>query len=209
MKKSLFYCLVALLLISSFVLAAEDDNSAGNTPAQINNLSSDLSSTDVKGKTNDLLSKEIQLPENYQIWARIFFGLKSENPASIQIFIVLICVWISILIILHALMGFFPGLREGFKGWVLAVALNIFFATVGTTKVAADFFFDLGNFFGYLEGWSLLTLALTIIIVLVVLYGVQKFVKHIQNRAGWETARNVGRNIAMVNAEGRAISESL
>ncbi|MBS3077252.1 hypothetical protein J4233_03180 [Candidatus Pacearchaeota archaeon] len=177
----------------------------GSVAGQLGELKEGVDTTKVQSKTNEVLAKEIEIPENLQVIARVVFGFKTDEPVDLQTFIVLICLWIAMLILIaHFLV---IGVGRGAKSWLLAIVVNLVLSSLGITLQIAGFFSDLGSFFGYLRSWSILSLILAIMVLFIVVYLLQFLAKYIESRMNIEGARSVGRGIAFASTLGQTTSD--
>ena len=162
MKKNLVIILSLILLLAIPIIIAVEDttNQQDNKDIiQISNLS----------EIKNPLSKEITIPANLEIPAKIVFGLTSEDKLDIQLFIVLIAIWLFFFLIIHNVLGLTP-FFEGWKAWMGGIIGTLLISITGSIKSTAILFFNLGNMFGILEKWGPLKLGFSIVLIIIVFY---------------------------------------
>ena len=79
----------SILVINIYLINSADTNSI---PSPQNEQTS--KTINFQEKSNQALSKEVIIPENLQILARIVFGLQKDRDIQLQNFIVLVALWI-------------------------------------------------------------------------------------------------------------------
>ena len=102
--KRWFVLLAVLLLMSNFVLAQDSEEG-------------------VKEKSNELLEKEVNIPENLRSITRVVFGLEKDEVIDFQRVVILIGVFIMLLILAKSVLELTPFLNEGVISWAGAVVV--------------------------------------------------------------------------------------
>lgn len=189
MKRELIALMFIFVLFSVNVLAL-DDTSESNVSI------TSLNAGNVQDKTNGLLTKEIQIPDNWQIPARIVFGVRSEEPISFQMFIILICFEVILLLLIKsAYCAFRISSQAGLEGWIVSLAITLILSASGGLLLASSGIMALGNLFGIIENWGILSLAITLILLLLVFYLLSKLIKSLRNRKRISDAERIGEHL--------------
>lgn len=160
----------------------------------------------LRQKSNEVLSNEIEIPENLQKFSRVFFGLKNEEEVSLQKFIIFVGVWLVFLFLLASILEITP-FFDGWKSWIGAVVVNLLVGLSGGFLLVTGFIFSLSNLFGVLENWGILTLFIGLILVALFYYLLSKLIVIIREKNGEDKMSRVGRNIAIANEIGKAHAE--
>jgi len=199
MMKKLFVVFVLALLFSGAVLAQELE---GN----VNDL--DGASFDLRERSNEVLESEIQIPGGLQFLARVVFGLGGESDVSLQLFFVLVGLWIIVLLFVKSFGGLILGIGEGLKAWTFSIAVvSILFGLSGGLLFAAQFFLDLSKLFGLLEDWSIITLLIAVSLLFVIYYLATKLIKILKVKSEVAEAEEIGRDIGFARLFGKASRE--
>jgi len=200
-------CFVLLIVLFGFFVVGQSEEGGGvagnsgkfnGTPADLKNALSEVNgSLDASGfrsKTNEVLAKEIQVPENWKIPARIVFGLKADDPVDLQTFIVLVAIWFSCLIFMKYVVELMPIIGEGsgLRQWFSAIVVTLLIAVSGGLLLAADFFADLGRLFGIIREWGILTTVLAVIIAFFIVYIFSLITAWLKSKAGEAVAFRMG-----------------
>lgn len=198
-KRVLAFSILILLLFSILFISintnscfAQDIDLEDENDTTLEDLKKIGDIKNVKGKTEELLAKQVQIPEKLQIFARIIFGLKSDEEIDLQHLIVLIAIWIMLLMFIEAILKFMPFFEEGAKTWITAAAITCLIAITGVTKTISTFFFNLGNIFGILEKWGPLRLAFAIIIAFAIFYVTSYVLKIFREKYELQRAKQEG-----------------
>jgi len=165
MKKSLLIMTIfSILVINIYLINSADTNSI---PSPQNEQTS--KTINFQEKSNQALSKEVIIPENLQILARIVFGLQKDRDIQLQNFIVLVALWIMLFAIIKATTNFMPFFETDWKSWVVSIVITLIISTTGTIISISAWLFGFGGFF---KNQSLLNLIFILIILAVLSFGV-------------------------------------
>ena len=170
MKRGILILLTLLLLSPIVITAAEE-------PAK-----SPLN-------TGNLLDKEIEIPEGFQILARVFFGI--DDSISISAVIILLAIWFVLFIIITntlKLMHFF----KGGIAWLIGAIVTILIALSGAIKGTAGLILAVGDSFGFIGKWSAGALMFALLVVLIIGFIGSKILKKISDYIEIEEARTEG-----------------
>jgi len=129
---------------------------------------------------NSGLEKEVQVPENLQIFARILFGI--QGSIGISNFIILICLWIVLFILFLDILKFVPFFEGDIKPFIASFILTCLVSITGAITVFANFLLELANIFGILSRWSILRVVAAIIIVVLFFYGLKLLIDFLNKR---------------------------
>src|SRR3989344_296380 len=116
--------------------------------------------SEFREKTNEALAKEITIPENLQIFARVLFGLKADEKVDLQTLVTALALWVIAFLLIHEGIGLF---FKGGKGWAIGAIVTIIGSSAGGITVILGFLVWLSTVFGFLEKNSLLQFAFLLI----------------------------------------------
>lgn len=204
MKKSILIFGLLLIFILSFNVIAADapvaldqqapttgTNTNGQLIDQIGNA--DLSGVDNIGtKTNSFFEKGFSIPDYLEVPAKILFGINSNETIALNVFIVMIALWVGLLLILHNLMEIIPLFGTGAMSWAGAIIVNLLIAVSGGIKRSAEFFFGIGNTIGFMKEYGALTLILAVILIFAIWFAISKFINIMKGKEDIEIARQAG-----------------
>jgi len=197
MKKEFIVGILFLVLFASFTVAAENENlNLGST-------------SNVRDKTNEALSKQIKIPENLQLAARIVFGLKASTPVDTQTFVILIGLWVIVLLLVKNILEVFPMVGEGVKSWAVGILVTLLIAFSGGVRLAAGWILSISRFFGLLEKWGLARFIISLLVLVGIFYLISKVIKTLKKRVGVEGMAQDGRDAGFVSAAGKIMKESM
>ena len=190
MKKE-FALLILILLFVNFVSALNETVS----------LSGIGSASSAKDKTNAFLEKEVEIPEDFQILTRILFSLEPGSKINFQSLVIFTALWLLIFFLLHSIIEIMP-FFEGWKSWVGDLMIMLLIGIAGGFRLAAGFILSLSSLFGKVEGWKLLNLVISVIILAGLFYLFAKVSKMPKSGARVGEARQTGENIGIAAATG-------
>src|SRR3989344_8970360 len=173
-------CLFVVLLFMNLVYAADVLNGSRNA------------SVDFKGKSNEVLEKEVKIPDNLQIFARVLFGLKKTDKVDLQTIILLFATFFIILILLHEIIGI---MFSDWKSWIFAIVVNLIIGVSGGFRDAIAFFFGIGNLFGFLEEYELLRFIIVLALLFIFFYFLSKVFNKFKDKEELEESSQMGRDI--------------
>ena len=176
-------CLFVVLLFMNLVYAADVLNGSRNA------------SVDFKGKSNEVLEKEVKIPDNLQIFARVLFGLKKTDKVDLQTIILLFATFFIILILLHEIIGI---MFSDWKSWVFAVVVNLIIGVSGGFRDSVAFFFGIGNLFGFLEEYELLRFIIVLALLFIFFYFLSKVFNKFKDKEELEESSQMGRDIGFM-----------
>ena len=188
MKRAIISLFVVLLFIN-FVYAADILNNSKNA------------TIDFKGKSNEVLEKEVKIPDNLQIVARVLFGLKEGDKVDFQTFVLLFATFFIILILLHEIISV---MFRDWKSWVFAIIVNLIIGISGGFREAIEFFFGIGNLFGFLEEYELLRFIIVLVLLFVLFYLLSKVFNKFKDKEELEESGQMGRDIGFMVSISRA-----
>ncbi len=146
-------------------------------------------------KIDEKLESEINIPENWQIPARIVFGIKSDTEISLSKLIILISIWIILFLFTIEVIRTMHMFKETIV-WLMAFTLTIIFGVTGTVKSLSDFFFGFTSFFKFLEEWELGKVSSFFIIIIIISILIKRFIiQPIENKAKKSQAQQEGMEV--------------
>jgi len=175
MKKKIILCLLFVLLLG-FVYAEETVPQQANADVNIGK--------DFQSYSNNLLSKQITLPDYLQSPTKVIFGLE-DNSIDIQNFIVLFSIWFFLVFLIQAVLEIVPFFGEGFKSWLGAIIITLLISITGTITNATNWLFGFGWTISLMKEWGLLKIIFTVLLLVVLTFGLKKLL-HIMKQGGEE-----------------------
>jgi len=193
-KRSLYLRLLFAFIISVYLMncIASEELAASNPNITLANNT--INPNILSQNTNSILEKQISIPENLQIPARILFGLQQSENIEFSVFIVLIAIWIFFFALLKIILEVVPFFGDGWKSWAGGIVITCLIAITGAIKTSAEFLFGFGNFF---KNQSLLRLILTIILLAIIGYGSAKLLGILKNQTRKASAYQAGMNTSV------------
>jgi hypothetical protein len=171
MKREVIICLLLVLLIG-FICAEEVVSQESNTDT---NLGQDFQSY-----SNNLLSKQIIIPDYLQNPTRIIFGISDSN-IDLQSFIILFSVWLFLIFIIQAILEIVPLFGEGFKSWLGAIVITLLISITGAINPVANWLFGFGGIISLIKKWDLLKIIFVVIILGIITVGLKKLLQIIEH----------------------------
>src|SRR3989338_8519190 len=119
MKKEFALNTIVFLLLSIIFIQAVMAQIPATAPT-----TNTTSVGDIKSKTDSLVEKEITIPNNLQVLARIIFGVK--NPIEFSLLIILLIIWLmAFKLIGEGLKSLIPSFEKGIMPWLVALAVML------------------------------------------------------------------------------------
>jgi hypothetical protein len=191
MKKGQLFILVlfATIVLTTLILAQ-------NTTEVF--TSNTNSSEDLKSFSNDLLSKQIIIPESMQSVSKMIFGTSAIQ--TLQDFIILTVLLIILILIIQSVLTFIPFLGEDWKSWVAAIIITLLISMTGAMSQINNIFFDFEWLTKLLQDWGLASLILTILILIIFAMGARTIIHKMKQDAREEKAEMTGMEGGMSTA---------
>ena len=198
MKKWFF--LLAFLLMFSFVSAVGTFNLSNST------FGLNEEGIGVKEKSNEILSKDVEVPENMQLLSRLVFGLKADERLSLQTFVLYICFFILFVLLVHSAVEI---ISSAWKAWAISLIVALLGSSSGVMKEIVAWYAGFGKLFELLGEWGIISLALNIIFMLVIFGILLKLLGKLKAMKGVEEFRQMGQNIGFFAALSRSYRKSI
>ena len=179
-KLCLSYALVFFIFLSISLVTAQN-----NISDKITNLDS-LKFTD---KSNDVLNRTIEIPENFKLPAKLILGI--DEPMQLSKFVVYLMIWIVVFLIIFQVVKIMPFFKEGFVKLIASLAIMILASSLGSIKTVADLYFDL-SFAKLIDKFSAGAFIFTVVVILVFYFVISKILA------------KIGTNIEIGNVESSA-----
>ncbi|MDO8517013.1 MAG: hypothetical protein Q7S33_02710 [Nanoarchaeota archaeon] len=182
MKRVIFAVFFLLIMLSVFVSAETIIDQLQNTDQIGKNIKNDLNQAQVNAsqQTKNMLEQEIQVPSYLQTFAKLLFGL--DKSFSLSHFIVYLCIWIMIFIIIFDIISFMPFANTGVLKFVASLVIAALISITGSLNLLASFFIDIGSFFKFAGNHPTLSLVIAILLILI-LVGIINFLsRKIKNK---------------------------
>lgn len=188
--------LLFIVFLSVSILLVSAQNNEPESSADIpNNLGIN---------TDNVLNKEIIIPDNLAFFMKVVFGLSTTDKVDLQTFVVLIVLWIVLFLIIHSILEIVPFFGSGLKSWFGALVITVLIAITGAIRQIALFFFGAGNIFGFLAGSGILRFISVLIILVVAFYVLFKLIKVLKHKLDLEEMVSAGYDIALERARAKA-----
>ncbi|MFQ5530982.1 MAG: hypothetical protein ACE5ES_00035 [Candidatus Nanoarchaeia archaeon] len=159
------------------MIAAENNTESSKKQLTIGDeeeVKQDLKDTskNLQDSTNKALSKEIEIPENLEIFTRILFGLTNDDKLDFQTVIILLGVWVFFVLLMKDILELTPFFQD-WRPWAGSIVVTSLMSIAGGTKFLTLLFFNLGNTFEILEKWGPLKLGLSLISIVIFFFILQ------------------------------------
>ncbi len=128
-----------------------------------------------------VFEEKVEIPEGLRFFAKVMFGVE-DREVDFSEFIVLVCLWIVMFIVIAQTLSVMPILNKGFQKWLGALIVVCLIGFTGALMQVVDLYFDFANFIGILEKYGLLKVFVGIVIILILLFGSMKVIKSIERR---------------------------
>ena len=191
MMKKVFVFLFLFVMMSSFVLAANSGIAL------------------FRDRPNDVLDQSVEFPEEIKSITRVAFGLDEDHNVDLQVFIVLLGIWIVMLLIVKSILDIVPFFGVGWKSWIGGIVVTLLMATTGALRISAEFFFSIGTSIKVLGDWGIAVILFTLVILFIILYAVTKVTNILKYNMGLEEIKKFGYNLALEKARAKAIADSM
>ena len=170
MKKEIIIaiCLFAVIFSLIFVSAQEKQEQTDETGSfdEIKKAEKELI------EKENLLKKEVVIPENLKLIAKLVFGLNENDKLDFSLFIILIAIWLGLFSIIAMMLKFLPFLNEGFQRFIGAIVITCLVAVSGAIKQSAVFYLSFLDIFHIAEKYGILKFILALFIAIIFFYGV-------------------------------------
>ena len=194
MKKIISILILSILLFN--IIIAQEPPTA---PSSANLTIPKLSIKDPTPKTDNLLEKEVKLPEWANKITRISLGFNENEKIPWSIMVGVITFMIIIFVILIGAFDLFP-FFEGIGKIFGAIAVTLLIGTTKGIKLIVEFYFKITDSVNILKNWSagsLIFFTILIIGLMIILLRVEKSIKKIRDIEKAEIdGTKIGWNIA-------------
>ena len=197
MKRWMIFGVFALILLSSFVIAANPtDLPTAPSGAEVA-TSLKTASTSFREKLDDAVTYEVNVPNNLQIVARVLFGLKAGEVLSVQALVMMSAIWLMLLIMIYDILAVVPFLGSGFKSWLISVCVNLLIALGGGIRQISYFFLGIGDFFKFLGAFAILRLIISLAVVITITVLLTKLSTFVRHRLEIIEAEHTGEKLSL------------
>lgn len=198
MKRGFIALFLLVLLVSPLILAAENTSNGTEDVSALRG--------GIDDKTEDVLSKEIAIPNFLKTPFKIMFGI--ESPTSWQRLIVVFGVLIGFFIIMLDILDITP-FFEGETIKILAsAAITLLISVTGALDMAAKFFFDIAGFFDFANSWAPLKIIIAIILAVAMVFIVKTVIHQLKDKLKIEKAHMGGQKIHEAIKDTKASSKT-
>ena len=195
-RVTLSLVLMLIVLVNFFIISvySQEEKKDANLPADIGkgieNITEGIEGVKgLKEKTETALEQDIIVPENLQIFARVLFGIK--DSVKFDVFIVLICVWIGILILIQKILQLTP-FFDGWKSWLASFVILCLISITGIFTDVVNLWFSFADIFGILEKWPVLKVVVVVSLTLMIAIAISILLDRINKRTRVEVAEEAG-----------------
>lgn len=199
MKKE-FVILLAILLLTSFALSADDETTTDKT----SDLKDKVSSTKIgdigaqtKEKAEGVLERKVDVPSPIEIPAKLIFGI--EDGITWQRLIVLLVLWGCFYVFILSLVGLLPFFEQKWKQYIGAFLISALISFGGLlAKLESAVVYVIGDFTH--NWWKYLILLVGIFVVL-------SLTKMLKKKLNLEKATLAGRKIGSAIASSKVVDK--
>lgn len=136
---------------------------------------------------NEAIVQQVQLPEGFQIFTRVIFGINGEIP--FDVFIVLLCIWAALFLLLQRIVKSIP-LFKGGVSWLASFVIICIISVLGTIRQLSIMFLHFTDILDFLE-WPILKLGVLIVVIAIIFFGLALLIKFMEKK---EELDNVDRH---------------
>ncbi len=192
MKRGVIALILAVLILNSFLVIAQQDaqNNEDEKTILPENAKEELEKA--TSKTNQALEKEIEIPSYIQIPIKIIFGI--ERTISISLLIIVLAIWLFSLLLFANILKLTPFFKN-WTAWPAAIGITILIALSGVIKNIALFLLNTGDLLSFLAKWSAGVLLLIVTIILLIAFISLKMLKKLREKLEIEQAKEEGTQI--------------
>lgn len=190
--------LLTLLIISSLVVPVFAQIQNKSLPTSEDEAKQQLK-TDAeklanvtKSTINEKITHQVELPDNFKPFARLIFGVKSDEKISLNIFMILIVIWFGFFTIMLKASQFFPFFKNPLTRIIFSVVVTCLVSLTGSLQWAASYFYGLASLFKWLQKIPALATAVAIAIVGVIVIAFKILASIIEGKLRKEEARTKG-----------------
>lgn len=203
--KRLNLFLILIVLVSSFALVAgaEEDNPT------INETLEELSETlEEEGYGfNSSFDGEVMIIEPLKIPARILLGIPLEEDVQIEIFIVLISLWVAIFMLILGVLQLTSFMNEGYVRFLGALVITSLISLTGITLWMVEYLFYLLDFFDWIEKLGSWQIVLGILVGGLVILAVKKLMDRLGLKIEEEQDNSIVRNMNLLGTNAQEMAK--
>ena len=145
---------------------------------------------------NEKITREVELPDNFKPFARLIFGIKQDEKISLNIFMILIAVWIGFFVIILAVSRFMPFFeKSAFVRIIFSIVVTCLVALTGALQYAVLYFYGLISLFKILKNFPALVTAIAIVVVILIIFVAKIVTNIIEGKLRVEEARIKGEKV--------------
>jgi len=183
MKKSFVIILITFLLIQ---IVASQSNITNNNHTAINKIGD---------ATDSLAEKEIQIPNNLQLIARLILGIKS--PIEFSLLIIIIIIWVMTFKLIGEGVKLMPFFEKGVMSWVATFIIIMLIVFAGGLNLIASVILGLADIFTIFRDWSTGALIFGITLVIIIGFFISKLEKWARKKSEIEKAKFESTNLGI------------
>ncbi len=183
--------LIGIVLLNFISAQNATTNNSKNFSLGSTNLDVDKIKEELKNTTQGIFEKEITIPKNLELPARVVFGLKPGDKLDVSLLIILITLLIGFIFVLQPFVLMIPSM-EGGRSWIGAVLITLLISLSGAIKSTAYFWLDLGGFFGVLENLGPWKILLSLALIMIIIFGIRFITKIVKESAAINKATSEG-----------------
>ena len=131
------------------------------------------------------------------------FGWNSAGEITFQTLVILLALFAAVLILIKSGVEIFI---SGWKAWGISITVILVGSTTGSLQAMANFLLRLESLFGLLEKWKLISVALTLIFIVVVFFFVNRFLGMMRDSNRIDDSRRAGQEIATERKIARVVA---
>ncbi|MCK5449981.1 hypothetical protein KAI32_03890 [Candidatus Pacearchaeota archaeon] len=217
MKRGIILLVLLVLLTSPVILATEDDiitptdnTTIPSSEDAIKQVKEELSALrgGLDENTENILEREINIPDLLQTPVRIIFGLKDGYTITIERLIVLCAIWIMLFIVIRGALKLTPFLNKGYQNIIGSIIIVILIALTGIIDMLIEIFFGARDTFKWLEALGPFKFIIALVLAILII-GMAHYVMHkLEKKIFLMKAEDTGENIRAISEMGKTISKS-
>jgi hypothetical protein len=201
MKKSIIFIFLGLLLLTTFCLA-EENNETTNLEEQaekpqlpsIKNLTQNFTAPQ---KLNEILLKEREFPkklEKIETSSRFLFGIEKEDNPNLHFLAILIAFILFTFLLAYQLIKLVPSF-SGSTYWIGAIVPTFLLSVSKTLNFLTEKVIQLFGKIAFLENFKIIEIIFIVLILTLVLNYLSLLIRKVKNKNDLEKARESGERI--------------
>jgi len=161
----------------------------------------------IKEKSNNLVEKEIAIPESISPWIKTL--TRFEDPITISQVVIALGIMVLLVFILNDLLQMSSSGFNKMTSIITTIVAVLIISAIGMIKIATNKLIELGNVFKLLESWSAGAILFWIILIIIAIIILQHIARLTRERKMLIEARKEGVEAATVVQLGKSFMSTL